>query len=229
MSASPANFDSLARLYRALEFLAFGRDLERARFTFLPELAACRRILVLGEGDGRCLARLLTCAPQAQIDCLDLSAAMLARAAARIPTADRQRVQFTQADLLTDDLPGTGYDAIVTCFFLDCFTPAQVAALVARLLPRLTPEARWLWADFVQPPRGIARWRAQAWLAVLYTFFRWQTGLPVHELPPTEAILRAAGLAPTIQRDFQAGLLRTALFRHPDNSPARSPDHRQHL
>lgn len=224
MNASRPNFDSLAGLYRALEFLAFGRDLERARFTFLPELAACRRILVLGEGDGRCLQRLLACAPQAQIDCLDLSAAMLARAAARLPATDRPRVHFVQADLLTEDPPGTGYDAIVTCFFLDCFTAPQVTALLTRLLPRLAPGAHWLWADFVLPPRGLAHWRARVWLAALYTFFRWQTDLAVRALPPTEALLRAAGCQPVAQRDFQAGLLRAAVFRYPGNHSAHGSD-----
>lgn len=219
MNSRP-NFDSLAGLYRALEFLAFGRDLERARFAFLPRLAACRRILVLGEGDGRSLVRLLQHAPHAQVDCLDLSTAMLTRAAARLAPADRARVRFHQADLLTADAPGADYDAVVTFFFFDCFTPSQVAALLARLTPRLAPNALWLWADFTLPPRGLARWRAQIWLTVLYTFFRWQTGLAVRALPPTESLLLAAGCHSESHRDFQSGLLRTALFRyHPILTP----------
>lgn len=213
--SAPPNFDPLAGAYRALEFLAFGRDLERARFRHLDHLADRRRILVLGEGDGRCLVRLLRCAPHAHIDCLDLSPVMLARAAARLDPTDRSRVRFQAADLLATEPPGDRYDAIVTCFFLDCFTASQVAALVARLTARLEPDALWLWADFVLPARGLRRWRAQAWLAVLYTFFRWQTGLAVKTLPPSEAILVAAGGHCEAQRDFQAGLVRSALFRYP--------------
>jgi ubiquinone/menaquinone biosynthesis C-methylase UbiE len=95
MNESAANFDRLARIYRALEFVAFGRDLERARYCFLDQLASCRDILVLGEGDGRCLARLVHVAPAARIHCVDASAAMLACAARRLTDpATRARVQF---------------------------------------------------------------------------------------------------------------------------------------
>ena len=67
MESAPANFDRLAGIYRLLEFLAFGRDLERARFRLLETLAECHSVLVLGEGDGRCLARLARVAPEARI------------------------------------------------------------------------------------------------------------------------------------------------------------------
>ncbi|MFI5356043.1 MAG: hypothetical protein ACHQ4G_01785, partial [Opitutales bacterium] len=58
MSAPSDRFGRLAAIYQPLEFLALGRDLERARFTLLPHLRDCTRILVPGDGDGRCLARL---------------------------------------------------------------------------------------------------------------------------------------------------------------------------
>jgi ubiquinone/menaquinone biosynthesis C-methylase UbiE len=98
---SPRNFDRLAGIYRALEYIAFGRDLERARFFHLDRLSESRSILVLGEGDGRCLERLVSAAPKARIDCLDFSPAMLACAARRIVDHEAvQRVTFRQADLL---------------------------------------------------------------------------------------------------------------------------------
>jgi spermidine synthase len=37
----------------------FGLALEHARFDFLSHAAEARRVLILGEGDGRFLARLL--------------------------------------------------------------------------------------------------------------------------------------------------------------------------
>src|SRR5580693_5673615 len=105
------NFDRLAPIYRVLEYGAFGHDLERARFCFLEKLRDCRTILVLGEGDGRCLEQLVRAAPDAHIDCLDLSPAMLARAEARLPAEAGTRVTFRQADLLTASLPDKNYDA----------------------------------------------------------------------------------------------------------------------
>ena len=141
---SARGFDRLARVYRPLELLAFGRGLERARFALLDRLAACREVLVLGEGDGRCLVRLLQVAPQARVDCVDFSAAMLARAAGRLDATAKARVRFVQLDVLADDLPEKPYCAVVTMFFLDCFTDAQLALLVPRIAARLRPGGRWL-------------------------------------------------------------------------------------
>lgn len=210
---SRRNFDRLARVYRLLEFAAFGHDLERARFAHLDRLRDCRSILVLGEGDGRCLARLVQAAPHAEIDCLDLSPAMLRHAAARLTGPDLTRVAFHQADLLTADLPSLHYDAVVTCFFLDCFTAAQAAAVMTRVAASLQPGAWWLWADFTLPPGGPARWRAQAWLAVLYTFFRWQTALDARALPPVPQLFHEMGWQPVVETVLQHGLLRSAVLR----------------
>jgi ubiquinone/menaquinone biosynthesis C-methylase UbiE len=208
-----ANFDRLARIYRALEVVAFGRDLERTRFCLLDRLHDRKHILVLGEGDGRCLARLVRLAPQATIHCVDASAAMLRAAARRLPADARHRVTFTQSDVFAQPPPPTPYDAVVTLFFLDCFTTEQVALMVREILPCLSPEARWLFGDFVLPPRGWARFRAEAWLALLYTFFRWQTGLRTRRLPEAEHVLESAGFQVEASESRQHGLLHTVLFR----------------
>ena len=219
MSSAAPNFDGLARSYRALEFLAFGRDLERARFCLLGRLAGCRDILVLGEGDGRCLARLVRAAPLARIRCVDASGAMLARAAARLTDpADRARVTFEQGDALALDLPAGRHDAVVTLFFLDCLLPDQVERLVARVQGALRPGASWLWADFAVPA-GWRRGPARAALRLLYFFFRWQTGLPARELPPAEAMLGRAGFRREDAREFRGGFIRAALLRGPAPRP----------
>ena len=223
MKRGPASFDRLARIYRGLEFLAFGRDLERARFCLLDRLAGCRDILVLGEGDGRCLARLLRAAPAARVHCLDASAAMLARAAARVPEAEVPRVAFTRADAIEAPLPEAGYDAVVTLFFLDCFTGAQAGTIVAKAARALRPGSRWLFADFALPPAGLRRLRARAWLALLYGFFRWQTALPARSLPPSEDLIAGAGFRPASVREFQHGLLRAVLFEGPSAAGCSGP------
>ncbi|MDB6167860.1 MAG: SAM-dependent methlyltransferase [Verrucomicrobia bacterium] len=211
--AAAANFDPLARVYRALEIVAFGGDLERARFCLLPRLAGCRSILILGEGDGRCAERLLTVAPSARIHCVDSSPAMIAQAKARVAgKGGGERVTFECADVLGREFPVAGHDAVVTLFFLDCFEPEQAEAVVGRIAAALQPGARWLFADFVRPEKGLARLRARLWLAVLYAFFRWQTGLRVRALPPSEMLIEKAGFEGIAAATFQHGLLRTRLF-----------------
>lgn len=233
MSAS-RGFDRLARVYRLLEFAAFGRDLERTRFALLDRLAACREILVLGEGDGRCLQRLLELAPAARVDCVDFSTAMLARARRRLAAPALGRTRFLQIDVLVGELPSGpssgpsigGYDAVVTQFFLDCFTDAQLATLVPRIAQRLRPGASWLWADFAVPAHGWRRWYARCWLLVLHAFFAWQTSVSARSLPAAEQRIEDAGFARAEERVLRGGMLRCALYlaqpRSPEADSARS-------
>ena len=208
-----ADFDSLARPYRRLERLAFGGALETARFCHLEALRRCRRALVLGEGDGRFLARLLRRVPEARVDCVDASAAMLARAAGRLGAEDRARVNFIHADARRWALAAGVYDTAATLFFFDCFEQAEAEELTARIAAALRPDALWLWADFAVPPRGWRRARARLWLALLYAFFRWRTGLVARRLPEIEGALRVAGFEPGRTTELQAGLLRACLWR----------------
>ncbi|HVU38629.1 MAG TPA: class I SAM-dependent methyltransferase [Opitutales bacterium] len=201
-AARRTGFCRVARLYALLEKLMFGGKLEEARFCHLPHLRDCRDILLLGEGDGRCLARLAKIASQARLHCVDASPAMLARAAARLSAGERARVTFIQADVAQWNPPPAAYDAVVTVFFLDCLTEAVVRNLVAKLSPALRPGARWVWSDFVLPERGPARWRAQIWLRAMYGFFRRSARLTARELPPAEAIFHAAGWRAQARRDF---------------------------
>jgi hypothetical protein len=99
-----ANFDSLARWYHTLELSTFGVKLESARFAHIKALSDCRDILLLGDGDGRFLKRLLKIAPNARIRSIDASAEMLRLAASRVAPADQSRVTFECTDALTAEL-----------------------------------------------------------------------------------------------------------------------------
>jgi Methyltransferase domain len=212
------DYDGLARIYRALEYLAFGRSLEAARFCFLDRLQDCAHLLVLGEGDGRCLARTLRLMPHLRVTCVDASAAMLRRAAGRLGAEEAARVRFVQADARAFRAPPGIYDAIMTLFFLDGFTDEEVGGIIAGIRPSLRPGARWLTADFALPARTLPRWRAHLWLAVLYAFFRWETGLQVRRLPDIDSLLESAGFRREATRGFQGGLLRSSVFRGPGSA-----------
>jgi ubiquinone/menaquinone biosynthesis C-methylase UbiE len=220
MSAPRSGFDRLARGYRTLEFIAFGRDLERARFEFLGRLAGCRDILLLGEGDGRCAERLAVLVPEARILCVDSSPGMIERASRRVVGIHAGRVTFLCADALSF-APGSGsFDAVATLFFLDCFDAADVERIVAQVGPSLRPGAPWLFADFALPDSGLRRLRAHAWLAVLYLFFRCGAGLRVSALPPSEEALARGGWRPSELREFQGGMIRSAVFLRPGDPGA---------
>jgi hypothetical protein len=92
----PPNFDSVARIYRWAEYLTLGPLLQRTRTHFLPRLLHCRQALVLGDGDGRFLARLFQQNPNLQAVAVDTSSTMLQLLAQRCPTA-----QTVRADAMT--------------------------------------------------------------------------------------------------------------------------------
>jgi ubiquinone/menaquinone biosynthesis C-methylase UbiE len=180
------NCDSIARWYRWLEYAGFGRALERRREAFLRgavpnDVADAGRVLALGDGDGRALAKLLAAAPKARIDYVDASARMLELARTR---AGVERVTYVQADALTTPLCEAEYDLIVTHFFLDCFEESDQDLLAQRIARTASPQARWLISEFRQP--GWLVW----WL---YLFFRVTTGLRTRRLVDHHRVLNRHG------------------------------------
>lgn len=205
------NADRLARWYRWIEYCAFGRQLERSRFRLLDRITGAEHLLILGEGDGRTLVRVLEAAPGACIDVVEMSPRMIALARQRI--ADSSRVRFLCEDARLVRLPEQHYDALITCYFLDCFAEDDVAALAASLARALKPGAPWLVAEFTIPEKGWHRWHASAWIWVMYRFFRVATGLRVQALAPFAKILQASGLTRIESHRAFAGMIVAELWR----------------
>jgi ubiquinone/menaquinone biosynthesis C-methylase UbiE len=218
VSAQP-NFDPVARPYRGLEYLTLGRALERCRFHYLPDLVRQRHALVLGDGDGRFLARLLRQNLQLHADAVDTSAAMLRllrRHCAATASNTDARLKTCQTDALNFSaaLPeGERYDLVVTHFFLDCLTQADLEALIARVTPVLVPEALWLVSDF-RIPTGAMRLPARALVRSLYLAFRILTGLRTTQLPDHATPLTEAGFRRISFRHSLGGILTTELWRY---------------
>jgi SAM-dependent methyltransferase len=201
----------LAPWYRWIEYAAYGRALERRRFAFLRRLAGARHVLVLGEGDGRTVARLLKIAPQAQFDVVEVSPEMIALARGRV--GDSRRVHFQQGDARTHEWLAGGYDGIVTNFFLDCFTDDDLTHLVPKLADALAPEGIWIVGEFAIPPRGWRRLHARTWIWTMYRFFGITTGLRAQRLPAIERLMREAGMMRVEQQSERAGLMISEVWR----------------
>jgi ubiquinone/menaquinone biosynthesis C-methylase UbiE len=200
------NADPLARWYRWIEYAAFGRALERGRCVFLPELAAARRVLVFGEGDGRTLEQLLRIAPAARVDVIEASAEMIALERRRAGT-NLDRVRFLEADALTVELQGEEYDATLTHFFLDCFSESDALQLIYRIKGAMKPGAIWLVTDFTIPAAGWRRWYATVLIGIMYKFFRFSTGLKNQALPNIDELLERAGLRQKTRLVTRLGLI----------------------
>jgi len=207
------NFDRLAPHYDRLETLLAGPRLQHCRTAWLDTVADARQALVAGCGHGRGLEPLLRRSPSVRVTALDASAGMLAVARHRLPEPLAARVQFVHAELPDWPAPRGRFELIVTDFFLDCFPPGPLEAVVRHLAAAAAPAARWLVADFALPSRGLARLRARAVHALMYACFRRVTGLPARRLTEPDAFLRSAGFARTGRRESEWGLLRSDCWR----------------
>jgi ubiquinone/menaquinone biosynthesis C-methylase UbiE len=202
------SFDRLAPHYRWMEFLFAGEKLHRCRTQFIPQLRFARRILILGEGNGRFLLECRRIIPEAKITCVDSSARMLRLAKQRVETngLSTENIEFIHANAL-EWKPCERFDAIVTHFFLDCFGHDELGLLVDKLAGFAEPTSAWLIADFREPKSGIRRLRAQAILWSLYTFFRLATGITAKRIVPPDSLLAAHGFQLRQRRESNLGLL----------------------
>lgn len=225
---SSANFDPVARAYRWLEYLSFGPLLEWRRFAFLSDLADRRRALVLGDGDGRFLARLLRVNPELCVDAVDSSEAMLRLLEARVRAVGASpRVHLHRMDARDPRLrvavgfggrkcdersPKGPYDLVVTHFFLDCLRDDELTALLDRVVPCLAPGAVWVVSEFAIP-EGAASRPARRLVQGLYWAFGMTTGLATRSLPDYPALLTGWGFTVERRQTGLAGILVSELWR----------------
>lgn len=217
------SFDRIAPHYRWLESLAFGEALQRARVAHISSISSPRNVLIVGEGNGRFLLRLVQEFPGARVRCVEASAQMIRLARERLRatgTRGADNVEFTNADIRTVALPERTYDLIVTHFFLDCFREHDVAEIVSQLSRSATQDAQWLLADFCVPGGTLAHRGARFWLKVMYQFFRIVSALEAEELTDPSSHLRDHCFSIVSQQFLWLGMVNSQLWRRvmrPDN------------
>ncbi len=206
-NAAPPNFDRIARAYRWLEYLSLGRALERMRGWHLVNgsFDNVQQALVLGDGDGRFTARLMRRNSGVRVTAIDASAKMLGLVAHRC-VPHRDRLRLVRADARYSRFE-PGADLVVTHFFLDCLTEAEVRELVAEVRSGLRPGARWVVSEFCE--RGLF---TRGLIGALYLAFRLLTGLRVSRVPDYAEAMRACGFALDAAKEGLGGLLRTELW-----------------
>jgi ubiquinone/menaquinone biosynthesis C-methylase UbiE len=164
---------------------------------------------MLGEGDGRFLARFATANPQASVEYVDSSSRMLNLARHRSGTG---RICYTVADALSVTLRPASYDLICSHFFLDCFEEHEIELLTERLASSTRRGGQWLISEFRPPERG---WRgvwAWLWLRGLYLLFGIVTGLKTCRLVDHRPWLAKNGFRLEREETSWFGLLASELW-----------------
>jgi SAM-dependent methyltransferase len=162
-----------------------------------------RRAVVLGDGDGRFTAELLRVNFFVRVDAVDASAAML-QALVRRAGADAGRVRTVVADIRGWKPEGSErLDLVVSHFFLDCLTAAEVEGLAGSISVSLTEGERWA-----------GRLAGRMLIGFLYRAFGLLTGLRIRQLPDHAAALRNAGFVLEQRREMLFGLLFSEVWRY---------------
>lgn len=212
--SAPASFGRLARIYRWMEYFSFGPYLQRIRKLQIPEMGHCQRALVYGDGDGRFLEELARCLPKLHVTAVDASLQMLRATARRLPV--KAAVRLVHADALAWNaagLPEAPFDLIVTPFFLDCFTEAEIASLLSRVNAATEENALWVVSDFAIPRRPAARFTGKLIVRGLYLAFALLTGLKTRRLPDYGRVMHEAGWILEDRRELLLGLLVSEKWR----------------
>lgn len=210
-TAPVPRFGALARVYRWMEVFTFGPYLARCRKAFLHNLSDCRRALVLGDGDGRFSAALLTANPAIEVDAVDASPAML-DALLRRAGHNANRVHAHCADARAWQPGDSPYDLIATHFFLDCLTTTEVRSLAEKLRGVLSDSGVWVISEFAVPEGWYGRLLARPLIWLLYRAFGLLTGLSVRSLPDHTTALRAAGFILKCRRSLLFGILASEMW-----------------
>jgi ubiquinone/menaquinone biosynthesis C-methylase UbiE len=226
-SAPSPNFNHIARIYRWAEYLTLGPLLQKARTHYLADLPTlemeCGKALVLGDGDGRFLARLLAQQTRLQALAIDSSDAMLGLLRRRCRSySDRLEALHRSALEFFGSCPEDYYvDLIVTHFFLDCLTQPELDRLAGHLAAHTRPGALWLLSDFAIPSNPWLAPLAALYIRFLYLVFRLLTGLRVTHLPDPASALSVAGFHRIARHNLLCGILYTEIWQRGDYATGR--------
>jgi ubiquinone/menaquinone biosynthesis C-methylase UbiE len=215
------SFDLVAPYYQALETIAFGNALHRARIEWINKIPRPNRVLIVGEGNGRFLCDFLGFHEGVEIDCVDASKRMLEIARSRVRRAHPEssaNVRFLQRDILHWE-PQHSYDLIVTHFFLDCFEMQQLESIVGKLANVARKDAIWLLTDFTLPKGRLARAHSAVWLRAMYAFFGRSARIEAKNLVDPRAHLEAEGFRPVAVRLSRWKMLSAGIYARSASSP----------
>lgn len=209
------NFDPVARWYSAIELFTAGALIQQCRVAHLSVLKDRRRILILGEGNGRLLEALLRVNPNAQVEVVESSQKMIHLAQRRLAQAElpADNIHFIPSDVRDWQPEGAIYDAIVSHFFFDCFTHLELASIVPNIAGAGNEKCVWLQSDFAIPAGGFKRIRAQLILWTMYRFFRASTQLSASTLSDPSERLSQCGFELDARETRSWGLLNCDVWK----------------
>jgi ubiquinone/menaquinone biosynthesis C-methylase UbiE len=203
--------------------MIYGKSIVRAQTCFLGIIPPFSKVLILGGGTGWLLTELLREHPTCDVWYIESSANMLSMTMKK--NGHPGRVHFilgTEKDIPISPItigasvggPTSGFDIVITHFFLDLFAPLTLRSAVQKISQASKPSALWMVADFVDE----GKWWQRILLNIMYSFFRRTCRIEARMLPPWGDILVQSGLGIVQRRLYYAGFIESAVYRLPDGT-----------
>ncbi len=196
-------FNFIAKYYTFVSRLAFGNVLEVAKTSLYHKVPLNGKVLLIGGGTGVSLAYLLKLDSGLKIDYVDASSEMIKLAKLRVP---KTHVNFICTPF--EAHTSKGYDVIITEFFLDLFTVAQIEEHIGSIKNKLNKEGIWIDTDF----RHSNHLSRKILIKGMYLFFRVVSGVKISSLADYLSILKGNGFMLKEEKIFKSGLITSRLF-----------------
>jgi ubiquinone/menaquinone biosynthesis C-methylase UbiE len=210
------NFDGVASSYLFLETITFGNQLQKCRTSMISHLTNSKRVLVLGEGNGRFLEAFCKVNPLAEILVIDESPRMLDLAKRRISNSNPpiyHRIEFRCANVF-EILPLSGtFDLIVCNFFLDCFTSSEIAHLLGLFRQMILESGLLVVGDFRKPHSIFGKFIAEFILKIMHVFFEKTAGISATELTDLHAMLQERSFQKAVEKKLFFGFLNSSIWK----------------
>jgi ubiquinone/menaquinone biosynthesis C-methylase UbiE len=210
------NFDGVASSYLFLETITFGNQLQKCRTSMISHLTNSKRVLVLGEGNGRFLEAFCKVNPLAEILVIDESPRMLDLAKRRIANANppiNNQIKFRCANVF-EILPLSGtFDLIVCNFFLDCFTSSEIGHLLGLFRQMILESGLLVVGDFRKPDSIFGKFIGEFILKIMHVFFEKTAGISATELTDLHAMLLERSFQKAVEKKLFFGFLNSSIWK----------------
>ena len=209
-----SGFDRIAPFYGVFESFLFGSKLQEMRCAYLDQLADRRDILLIGEGTGLFLERLLQVNPKTNVTVVEQSAEMIKRSRNRVAEKDSSRATFHKVALQEFDSVKR-FDAVCTFFFWDCFEKSQLRTMLPTLSKCTKKESLWIDVDFFEMQEGapLSKWWHFMLIRMLYGFFGLATGIQARHVVEIEPLAKQTGFFVTASHHSEKFPVRARIFQ----------------
>lgn len=208
----------ISRGYNFLSFfydglvLLFGNVAFKSQTSLIPHIRNDLNILIIGEGTGKFLRKLLDLKPGSRVTCLDIAPKMLRSANVKIK-GKNSMVRMVCQDAF-DFTPPEAYDLIVTNFFFDQYSRESFERIMARYKGCISKDGSWYFTDFV--PRG--KFFGPFVMFLLYRFFGTICRVEARSLENFPLLFMENGYFPVKTKDFFFNI-QAIIFKKENHDP----------